>query len=265
MISLVDYGKDLPAPASILSCAKTEGPPARVIVVEDDDYFREILTTELNEHGFLVQAFPDGQTLLASISAIADADVIILDWGLPGTSGIQLLPQIRRLGINLPVVFLTGRALTANEIQAFDRGASDFIDKARGMPILVRRLRRVVSAKPVKPQQEKIVQCGKLCLKAGVSRAYWDGVDVGLTLGEFKIVHVLAVNAGRHITYREIYDCLHYRGFVAGHGEDGYRTNVRSAIKRIRWKFRACDPGFDRIENYTAFGYIWRDGGGTPG
>ena len=58
-------------------------------------------------------------------------------------------------------------------------------------------------------------------------------------------------------TYRAIYDRLTYEGFIAGVGNIGYRTNVRSAIKRIRNKFRACDPAFVEIENYTAFGYCW--------
>ena len=59
------------------------------------------------------------------------------------------------------------------------------------------------------------------------------------------------------MTYREIYDALHYRGFVAGCGEDGYKMNVRAAIKRIRRKFEALDPTFGRIQNYTSFGYLW--------
>ena len=65
-------------------------------------------------------------------------------------------------------------------------------------------------------------------------------------------------NVGSFVTYRAVYDRLRYEGFIAGSGEDGFRANVRSAIKRIRNKFRACDPAFDEIENYTGFGYCWR-------
>jgi len=82
-------------------------------------------------------------------------------------------------------------------------------------------------------------------------------VGVDLTIGEYKIGHLLGTNAGRYITYRAIYDRLTYQVFIAGVGNIGYRTNVRSAIKRIRNKFRACDPAFVEIENYTAFGYCW--------
>jgi two-component system response regulator ChvI len=60
------------------------------------------------------------------------------------------------------------------------------------------------------------------------------------------------------VTYRAIYDHMHYEGFIAGSGDDGHRGNVRSAIKRIRNKFRACDPTFAEIDNYQSFGYCWR-------
>ena len=102
------------------------------------------------------------------------------------------------------------------------------------------------------------MKCGKLLLRLEISRAYWRGVDVGLTLGEYNIVHLLASNAGRHLTYRAIYDRLTYEGFIAGSGADGYLGNVRSAIKRIRNKFRDFDPTFDQIENYAGFGYCWK-------
>jgi two-component system response regulator ChvI len=231
----------------------------RILFVEDDTYYREVLARELAEHGFAIRSFADAASFLNSIELVADADVILLDWALPRTSGIDLLPQLRRRGVNLPVVFLTGRALTAYESLAFDRGAIDFIDKARGVEVVVRRLKRVVDTarSAAEPKYEKLLVCGKLVLRPGISRATWGGADVGLTVGEYNILHLLASNAGRYVTYRAIYDCLHYVGFIAGSGDDGYRANVRSAIKRIRNKFRELDPTFGEIENYTAFGYCW--------
>jgi two-component system response regulator ChvI len=59
------------------------------------------------------------------------------------------------------------------------------------------------------------------------------------------------------VTYRAIYDRLHYEGFIAGTGEDGYRTNVRAAIKRIRKKLLECDETFAEIENFMGLGYRW--------
>src|SRR5260370_26293918 len=108
----------------------------RVLFVEDDEDYREALAGDLSDRGFSVRGFADGASFLESLDAAIDADVVLLDWALPQTSGIDLLPQMRRRGIRLPVVFLTGRALTKYESLAFDRGAIDFIDKARGVDVL---------------------------------------------------------------------------------------------------------------------------------
>src|SRR5229473_7467335 len=232
----------------------------RVLFVEDDELYREALADELSGHGFTIESFADAASLAVRLDGTADFDVILLDWSLPHTSGIDLLSELRRRGIDLPVVFLTGHSLTSNEILAFERGAIDFIDKTRGGEVLVRRLRLVVdSTRPAAtdPQPDERVVCGKLVLRPAIGRAYWNDADVGLTVGEYDIVDLLVSNAGRYLTYRAMYDHMHYEGFIAGSGDHGYRSNVRSAIKRIRIKFRECDPQFAEIENYMAFGYCW--------
>jgi len=232
----------------------------RVLFVEDDEDFRESLANELLEHGFSVRGFGDAASLMDVVDEIIDADLILLDWGLPKTSGIDLLTQLRRRGVNLPVVFLTGRPLVAHENLALERGALDFINKSRGIDILVRRLKRVARSRVALEAQKQYV-CGRLILRPDISRAYWNGTDMNFTVGEYNIVHFLASNVGRYLTYRAIYDRMHYVGFIAGTGDDGYRANVRSAIKRIRNKFRELDPDFAEIHNFTAFGYCWGKAG----
>ena len=197
--------------------------------------------------------------MLASVADGLDADVVVLDWGMPTISGIELLPRLRREGIQLPVVFLTGRSSRNHEHLAFDRGALDFVDKSRGVPILAKRIRAIVksSKRPPELQIDENQHCGRLMLKPRVSRAFWDAIDANLTLTEFNVVRLLASSVGNHVTYRAVYDCMHRAGFMAGSGEEGYRTNVRSTIKRIRNKFRLLDPEFAEIENYASFGYRW--------
>jgi two-component system response regulator ChvI len=125
--------------------------------------------------------------------------------------------------------------------------------------ILIRRLKPVAkAAKPTAdPLPDKRIVCGKLVLRPSISRAYWNELDVGLTVGEYNLVHLLVSSIGRYVTYRAIYDRLRYEGFAAGHGTNGYRMNVRSAIKPIRIKFRERDPAFAEIANYAGFGYCW--------
>lgn len=231
----------------------------RVAFVEDDADYQEAVSGELSDHGFEVTCYSDGTTLLTAFTEGVETDIILLDWSLPSVSGIDLLPRLRRAGVTVPVVFLTGRTQPAYEKLAFDRGALDFVDKARGVPILVHRLRLIAASikRQIEPEQADNFHCGRLMLKPRVSRAFWDDADVGLTLTEFKIVHLLASNIGSYVTYRAVYDCMHYVGFIAGSGENGYRTNVRSCIKRIRNKFRVIDPTFAKIDNYQSFGYRW--------
>ena len=229
----------------------------RVIVVDDDALFCEMVTAELEEHGFSVKVFADGQALLRNPDIAVDTDIIVLDWNLPHIQGIDLLPRMHKLGINVPVVFLTGRPLAIDEAMAFDRGAVDFVDKSRGVAILVHRLRVAAQAKGTDLVGESSYRCGRLVLQHHVSRAFWDDVDVDLTVGEFRIVHLLARNVGQYVGYRAIYDELRHRGFISGNGENGYRSNVRSAVKRIRRKFEKHDPQFDEIHNFMAFGYVW--------
>jgi two-component system response regulator ChvI len=239
---------------------ESESGPIRVLIVEDDENYREIVSSELEWHGFAVRSFADGDALLGSLDAVAEVDVIVLDWRLPTISGIDLLPQLRRRGVNLPVVFLTSHADPTYEKLAFERGALDFVDKTRGVEVLASRLRLAVkSGKPAAtPEAEKPIICGKLILSPSTGRAYWNEVDVGLTVGEYDIVLFLTSNVGNYETYRAIYDVQHYEGFVAGQGDQGYRTNVRSSIKRIRRKFCEVDSTFSEIQNSQTHGYRWR-------
>jgi two-component system response regulator ChvI len=96
-------------------------------------------------------------------------------------------------------------------------------------------------------------------LYPSTARALWRQHDVGLTTTEYKIVVHLASHKGQAQTYRAVYDVAHYAGFIAGSGEAGHNTNVRSLVKRIRKKFQAIDPGFSEIENVAGVGYRWRE------
>lgn len=253
---------DFARPNSVSSLPTDRGVDGqiRLVLVDDDDDYREVAGAELGDHGFDIIDFQDGPPLLDYFAAGNSADVIVLDWNLPTINGIDLLPQLHRQGVRIPVIILTALSGTAYEMAALDGGALDFIDKSRGVPVLAKRARLIGEAAklPLDLPTEETIEHGALQLRPRLSRAYWHGVDVDLTVTEFNIVRRLVENAGDHVTYRAIYDCVHHCGFIAGSGEDGYRTNVRSSVKRIRNKFRTIDADFKEIENFTAFGYCWK-------
>jgi len=258
-MNAIERGATEPGPANQQS-AELVRDLIRVLHVEDDPNCREAIADQLSDHGFVVRSFADAFSLADGLAVSSEADIILLDWDLPNISGIELLVELRQCGVNLPVVFLTGYGFTAQENLAFETGAVDFIDKARGVEILVRRLRRLLLKAPksaAAPPSASLVVCGKLVLNPNAGRAYWNDFDVGLTLGEYNIVHLLASNAGRWVNYRAVYDRVHYEGFVGGSGTNGYRTNVRGIIKRLRKKFLRHDETFAEIENFVGFGYRW--------
>lgn len=109
----------------------------------------------------------------------------------------------------------------------------------------------------------------KLTLDVGSCSAYWGGANLGVTVGEYRILDKLASKPGGYFSYRNIYDNLrNTTGFHAGDGERGVSANVRSAIKRLRRKLERVDPTLTMnsvIMNYTAFGYgMHRDAVDAP-
>src|SRR5260370_20327128 len=232
-----------------------------LLLVDDDDLFRESLGLNLIDEGDEVNSFANGRDVLAVLDEGGGADVMLLDWRMTNLTGVDVLRQIRAAGTTIPVIFLTVLSDDIYEEAALESGAVDFIDKSRRLPILLRRLQLIAeggrpSSEP-EPARNSALQLGRLTLRFDISRAVWGGQILDLTLTAFRILTLLAEQAGQDVGYREIYDLVHGKNFIAGHGSEGDRANVRTSIKRIRKKFRDVDPGFDHIENYAAFGYRW--------
>jgi two-component system response regulator ChvI len=233
----------------------------RLVLTDDDELFRESLGLNLADEGYDVVSFASGRETLSYLEGGGDADVVLLDWRMPELSGIDVLRHLRRSGIEVPVIFLTVLSDDIYEQAALEGGAVDFIDKSRRLPILLKRVELIAdglrSGGKSEPPPAEIFRHGALELRFPTHRAFWAGTMVDLSLTEFRIVALLSGKAGEDVGYREIYDLVHGKDFVAGNGEDGYRTNVRSLVKRIRKAFRDVDSEFAQIENYAGFGYRW--------
>ena len=232
-----------------------------LLLVDDDDDFRESLSLNLIDEGYQVTSLSNGRDALTYLEDGGAADVVLLDWRMPNLTGLEVLRRLRRAEITIPVIFLTALSDDIYEEAALEGGAVDFIDKSRRLPILLKRLELIAEGTrpPADSDSQSVttIRRGPLELRFDASRALWAGRTVDLTLTEFKIVTLLAEKAGQDVGYREIYDLVHGKDFIAGHGAEGYRANVRTFVKRIRKKFRDGDPGFDHIENYAGFGYRW--------
>ncbi len=249
-----------PASAERHSRAETA---RRIAIVDDDALFRESLGLNLVENGYAVEEFADGALALEAFIAGGVPSAVLLDWRMPNLDGPGLLRSMRERGLEAPVIFLTVLGEETYEEAALRIGAVDFIDKSRSLSIILQRLRiitegsKTVGDRAVN-ESAPIVR-GKLELRDDISRAFYDGRQLDLTLTEFNIVRLLAGQVDTDVTYRQIYDLVRGKDFVAGYGEEGYRVNVRSFIKRIRQKLKEVDDNFDCIANYPGFGYRWVD------
>lgn len=232
-----------------------------VVIVDDDELFRESLGPNLGDNGYAVTTLSGGGEALEYFESGGTADVLLLDWRMPQIDGLEVLRRLRNRHNGVPVIFLTVLDDEIYEEAALAGGAVDFVEKSRSLSILLRRISLIIEGhKPTAPNdsQLEVGTYGELELLYGSKRARWKEQTVNLTLTEFNILRRLVGAEGSDIPYREIYDIVHGEGFIAGNGAEGYRANVRTFIKRIRKKFREIDDTFDHIENYPGFGYRWR-------
>src|SRR5579883_3166696 len=202
-------------------------PQTRIVLVDDDDSFRESLGLNLIDEGFAVTSFSSGAPALDYFAQGGETDVILLDWRMPGMNGLEVLRRLRRAGTTTPVIFLTALSDDIYEEAALEGGAVDFIDKSRRLSILVKRLRLITEGTrpPVDADGRRnigdVLHLGRLELRFDINRANWAGQPLDLTLTEFKIVALLALRTGEDVSYREIYDLVHGKDFVAGYGAEG--------------------------------------------
>jgi two-component system response regulator ChvI len=235
----------------------------RVILIDGDSQSSSNVVAELSEHGFRVEALKEFQDIFALDVDLLATATVVLNWHSANNEDLLLASELRESSLGLPVVIWTDVPSISRELLALEVGAVDFIAKTRGSAILARRIRSLPLKRlqlPTVPQRPPAIHRGRLSLSIDFPRTIWMDTEVRLTVTEFKVVWVLVEHTGRPLTYREIYDCMHYPGFIAGMGTSGFHINVRSFIRTIRRKFKAKDAGFDAIKNLPHVGYYWTEG-----
>jgi DNA-binding response OmpR family regulator len=118
----------------------------RVLLVEPEKTYREPLVDELSKRGIAVRCVDGEDSAVRMSDGAVDADVILAGWGMPKMSSLEMWGRLRRTGVDVPLVLLAGRALSADDCLGFDPDAGRFMGRARGVDALARRLRVLVQA-----------------------------------------------------------------------------------------------------------------------
>jgi len=162
-----------------------------VLLVEDDPLIGQGLELGLRSRGFELTWLDKGQGVLIMLAKRA-YDVLVLDLGLPDTDGIDLLQQIRRQQINIPIIVLTARDTVQNRVTGLDYGADDYVTKPVSTDELAARIRAV--ARRNSGRSHEILRAGTLELNALSRELSIDGQAVSLTPTEFLIMETLIRN-----------------------------------------------------------------------
>ncbi len=172
-----------------------------ILVVEDESVMRKVLRLALNGQGYdVVEAGTGSQALLKIMSRVPDA--VILDLGLPDMDGVQVAREIREK-YPIPIIVLSAREEEQQQIRALDAGANDYVTKPFREGELMARI-RVALRSPVSNASPHELVIGELRLQVLQRRTFVRGVEVALTPTEFKLLHLLAREAGRVLSHSQL-------------------------------------------------------------
>ncbi|HXY38187.1 MAG TPA: proteobacterial dedicated sortase system response regulator [Vicinamibacteria bacterium] len=227
----------------------------RIAIVEDEASLRANYADVLRRQGYEVATYGDRRSAM-EVFRTRLPDLAIVDIGLGDEidGGFTLCRELRALSATLPIVFLTARDSEFDTVAGLRLGADDYLTKDVGLPQLLARIAalfRRVDALSAAPSREEVVERGLLRLDLNRLTATWADRRVELTVTELWMVHALARHPG-HVKSRE-----QLMGEARMVVDD---STVTSHVKRIRKKFAAVDPGFDRIESVYGMGYRWNEG-----
>jgi two-component system KDP operon response regulator KdpE len=187
----------------------------RVLVVDDEPQLRRALGLNLTARGYEVVEVSSGSEV---VNAVVEQrpSIILLDLGLPGISGLQVIELLRRWS-SIPIIVLTARDEEASKVQALDAGADDYVSKPFGMGELMARLRatlrRAVSDDPAALVEE--TPAFRLDLAARRAFVGTPPVEQRLTPIEWDIVDHLVRHRGRLVTHRQLLEAVWGAGYEA--------------------------------------------------
>ena len=202
-------------------------PRPRLLLVEDDADLSAMLEQLLTEEGYAVTSVRDGQAGLHR-GLVEEWDVLVVDRGLPGLEGVDLVARLRSKGAAAPVLFLTARGTVADRVEGLDAGAQDYMVKPFDVDELLARLRAML--RPVGAGAAEVA-VGSRRLVVAEQRVVGDGTDIVLSRRESALLEVLARRPTRVFTREELLDRAFDRADTLG-AVDTYVHYLRRKLGR---------------------------------
>jgi two-component system OmpR family response regulator len=215
----------------------------RVLIAEDDKVLADGLTRHLQQTGYVVDVAESG-TEADTVLAHEDYDLVILDIGLPGFDGYEVLRRIRRRERYLPVLMLTARDSLEDRVHGLDLGADDYLIKPFALLELEARIRAVV--RRGQSTAGTRLSYGALVLDIEARRAWLAEQPLRLTAREWAVLEFLVLRAGKMVSKEQIVSA------ISRSDEDVSYNAVEVHISRLRSKLESAGL---KIHSIRGFGY----------
>ena len=206
----------------------------RILIVEDEESFREGLQYMLSREGFEIVLASDGAQGMAEFDK-SEPDLVLLDWMLPEMPGIEVCKYIRTKS-SVPVIMLTAKDTEVDKVVGLELGADDYVTKPFSTPELLARIRAVLRrGGDIDIPNASVIENGPIRMDIDRHTISVNGEDVSMPLKEFELLEYLMRNSGRVLTRGQLMD----RVWGSNYHGDGKTLDVH--IKRIRSKIEP-DP-----------------------
>ena len=206
--------------------------PLRILVVDDEPPIRRLLRTSFTAEGYEVSDAEDVPSGLRKVRT-EEPDVIVLDLGLPGEDGFELIRKLREAALAIPIVVLSSRNDERGKVRALDMGADDYVTKPFGTDELLARIRVAVRHRLHQDGERALFESGDLTVDLVRRIVSVRGAPVKLTPREFELLRLLVAHAGKVLTHKFI-----LREVWGNESEVQY---LRIYIRSLRQKIEA-DP-----------------------
>lgn len=223
----------------------------RILVVDDEEFIRDLVGSALRLSNFEVAVAADGATALNTVAKFLP-DLIILDVNMPGLDGFEVCRRLRRDGDQTPVVFLTARGDIEDRLIGFTKGGDDYLTKPFSLEELVARTRAVLRRSTARPNESAAIPLtyADLQIDESAHRITRAGQPIDLSPTEFKLLRYLLLNAEIVLSKSQILDHIWEYDF------DGDTSVVEKYISHLRKKIDGMDPKL--IHTVRGFGYVLR-------
>ncbi len=222
---------------------------SQVLIVEDETKLAQFIELELKSEGYEVKIATNGFDALSQARELTP-DLLILDWMLPGISGLEICQRLRQTGSTVPIIILTAKDETSDRVAGLDAGADDYVVKPFSVEELLARIR--VHLRRTQDEATDTLQFGDLVLNSSTWQVYRGNRAIELTAKEFELLRYLLNHPRQVLTRDQILDRIWGYDFM------GDSNIIEVYIRYLRLKLE--DKGESRlIQTVRGVGYVLRE------